>query len=68
MGRDGASGLKAMRDAGSLTIAQDSATCAVYGMPKAAAELGAAARILPVNRIANELIDFVTHSKQMTQE
>jgi len=62
MGRDGARGLRAMRDAGWLTIAQDSATSAVYGMPKAAAELNAAVRILPVNEIANELIQFVTHS------
>jgi chemotaxis response regulator CheB len=62
MGRDGARGLKAMRDAGSLTIAQNAATCAVYGMPKAAAELNAAVRILPVNEIANELIHFVSLS------
>jgi two-component system response regulator WspF len=67
MGRDGARGLKALRDAGSLTIAQDAATCAVYGMPKAAAELAAAARILPVNEIAAELIRFAA-LKRMTQE
>ena len=60
MGRDGAIGLKAMRDAGCLTIAQDSVTCAVYGMPKAAAELDAAIKILPVDRIAGELIRFAT--------
>jgi chemotaxis response regulator CheB len=64
MGRDGAKGLRAMRDAGSLTIAQDSATCAVYGMPKAAAELGAAVSILPVNKIAGELIHFATLLKR----
>lgn len=40
MGRDGAIGLKAMRARGYPTIAQDEATSAVYGMPKAAAELG----------------------------
>jgi two-component system response regulator WspF len=60
MGRDGAKGLKAMRDAGSLTIAQDAITSVVYGMPKAAAELNAAARILPLADIANGLIKFVT--------
>ncbi len=52
MGRDGARGLKAMKDAGFHTIAQDQASCAVYGMPKAAADLGAAQEILPVQEIA----------------
>ncbi|MEC3768629.1 MULTISPECIES: chemotaxis response regulator protein-glutamate methylesterase [Cupriavidus] len=56
MGRDGALGLKAMRDRGFLTIAQDRATSAVYGMPKAAAALGAAAEILPLPRIAPRLV------------
>lgn len=60
MGRDGAVGLKAMRDAGSLTIAQNAASSVVYGMPKAAAELNAAARILHVNEIAKEVTNFVT--------
>ncbi|QUP56372.1 chemotaxis-specific protein-glutamate methyltransferase CheB (plasmid) [Ralstonia syzygii] len=55
MGRDGAIGLKAMRARGYPTIAQDEATSAVYGMPKAAAELGAASAILPLDRIADEL-------------
>ncbi len=59
MGRDGATGLRAMRDAGFLTIAQDAASSVVYGMPKAAAELDAAAKILPVSEIANQLINFV---------
>jgi two-component system response regulator WspF len=58
MGRDGASGLKRLRDSGAFTIAQDSMTSAVYGMPKAAAELKAAVKILPVNEIAGELIGF----------
>jgi two-component system response regulator WspF len=51
MGRDGAKGLKALRDAGWHTIAQDKDSCAVYGMPKAAANLGAAVEILPLNQI-----------------
>ena len=59
MGRDGAVGLKAMRTKGYRTIAQDQATSAVYGMPKAAAALDAAQLILPLERIADELMAFV---------
>jgi two-component system response regulator WspF len=60
MGKDGSSGLKALRDFGSLTIAQDSASCVVYGMPKAAAELGAVMEVLPPEKIAGGLIDFTS--------
>jgi two-component system response regulator WspF len=69
MGRDGAKGLKALRDAGVLTIAQDSASCVVYGMPKAAIELDAAAEILPVQRIAARLMQSleVTVKRSFTQ-
>jgi len=56
MGRDGAVGLKAMRGNGWLTIAQDEKTSVVYGMPRAAAELGAAERILALERIGQELV------------
>lgn len=51
MGADGAKGLKRLRDAGHHTIAQDEASCAVYGMPKAAAELDAAVEIIPLEKI-----------------
>jgi two-component system response regulator WspF len=60
MGRDGARGLKAMRDKGCHTIAQDQATSAVYGMPKAAAALGAAVEILPLEAIAPALIQSLS--------
>jgi two-component system response regulator WspF len=56
MGRDGARGLKAMRDAGALTIAQDAGTSAVYGMPKAAAQLDPRAEVLPIHEIARRLV------------
>jgi chemotaxis response regulator CheB len=59
MGRDGALGLKALRNRGHHTIAQDEATSAVYGMPKAAAALHAAVDILPGERIAARLIDVL---------
>ncbi|BBP99156.1 chemotaxis response regulator protein-glutamate methylesterase 2 [Burkholderia sp. SFA1] len=55
MGRDGAIGLKSMRAKGYHTIAQDEATSAVYGMPKAAAALDAAVSILPLPRIAGAI-------------
>jgi two-component system, chemotaxis family, protein-glutamate methylesterase/glutaminase len=52
MGRDGADGLLRMREAGALTIAQDEASSAVFGMPGEAVRLGAAAHVLPPERIA----------------
>jgi len=52
MGRDGARGLKQLRDLGAHTITQDQATSAVYGMPQAAAQLDAAVEILPLDKIA----------------
>jgi two-component system response regulator WspF len=55
MGRDGAVGLRTLRDRGWHTIAQDEKSSAVYGMPKAAAELDAAADILPLDQIASKL-------------
>lgn len=55
MGRDGANGLKALRDAGHHTIVQNQATSAVYGMPKAAIELKAASEILPLDDIGPRL-------------
>jgi two-component system, chemotaxis family, protein-glutamate methylesterase/glutaminase len=51
MGRDGAEGLLALRRAGAHTIAQDEETCVIYGMPREAALLGAAQRILPLGEI-----------------
>jgi len=51
MGRDGARGLLAIRDAGGRTVGQNEATCVVYGMPKAAFEIGAVERQLPLEKI-----------------
>ena len=56
MGADGANGLLAMARAGAPTIAQDEASCTVFGMPRAAIELGAAQAVLPLQRIAGQLL------------
>jgi two-component system chemotaxis response regulator CheB len=55
MGRDGAAGLLQIRRAGGATIAQDEATSTVYGMPREAAILGAAERVLPLDAIGRTL-------------
>lgn len=60
MGRDGAQGLKAMRELGHYTIAQDQASSTVFGMPKAAIALDAASAVLPVQQIAARLIERLT--------
>jgi len=56
MGSDGAEGMAALRKAGAATIAQDEATCVVFGMPREAIRLGAAQHILPLPEIAQSLI------------
>jgi two-component system chemotaxis response regulator CheB len=53
MGKDGARGLKEMREAGSPTIAQDEATSVVWGMPGEAVSIGAAEKVLPLSDIAS---------------
>jgi len=63
MGRDGAEGLSALRQAGWYTIAQDEATSVIYGMPKAAKELGAADDILPIGEVAPALLRFLNKGK-----
>lgn len=55
MGRDGAEGLMAMRTAGARTLGQDENSSVVYGMPRAAFDLGAVERQLPLDRIANAI-------------
>jgi len=58
MGRDGARGLATMRNAGALTIAQDEASCVVFGMPRAAIKCNAAMIVSPLNEISNHIIEF----------
>ena len=60
MGHDGAEGMVAMRKAGAKTIAQDEKSCVVFGMPKAAFELGGAERLVPLEEIASTVINFIS--------
>ena len=57
MGKDGAQGLKKIYDAGGFTVAQDEASCVVYGMPRAAVELGAVRVIAPLSNIKSKLVE-----------
>ena len=59
MGRDGADGLLAMRKAGAETLIQSGETCVVNGMPKAAYEIGAADRVVPLNQIGGAVGQLV---------
>ncbi len=63
MGRDGADGLLALRRAGAATVAQDEATSVVYGMPRVALERGAVDRPVPLQKIAQALLDPCVASK-----
>lgn len=58
MGSDGAAGLLKMRQNGAHTIAQDEATCVVFGMPREAIERGAAEKVVPLSDVAQNLVSF----------
>jgi two-component system chemotaxis response regulator CheB len=60
MGNDGAKELLAMKQAGAFTIAQDEASCVVFGMPKEAIKAGAVNKVLPLNDIAGAILDHVS--------
>ncbi|HIH69112.1 protein-glutamate methylesterase/protein-glutamine glutaminase [Methermicoccus shengliensis] len=59
MGNDGAYGMKRIKGAGGLTIASSEDTCVVFGMPKAAIEMGAITSVKPVYEIAEEIVSFL---------
>jgi two-component system chemotaxis response regulator CheB len=59
MGEDGAEGLRELREAGGYTLAEDASTAVVYGMPAAAAQLGAVCEQLPLSQIAPRLLELV---------
>jgi two-component system chemotaxis response regulator CheB len=59
MGADGAKGLKEIKQAEGKTIAQDQASCVIFGMPKAAIDMGAADKVTPLSQIASEVMNMV---------
>jgi len=58
MGDDGARGMKALHDLGARTVAQDEASCVVYGMPKEAVALGAVDEVMPLGQVARAVMAF----------
>lgn len=58
MGDDGARGMKEMHDAGAKTVAEDESTCVVFGMPKVAIELGGVDKVVPLDRIPQEVVAY----------
>jgi len=67
MGCDGAQGMKKLKAAGATTIAQDEATCVVYGMPRAAVELGVVDRILPLDLIPHNILHALQTGASVSQ-
>lgn len=65
MGKDGAKGLLAMREAGARTLGQDEATCVVYGMPKAAHEIGAVERQAPLGELSKLVLEACNAVKEL---
>ena len=59
MGRDGAKGMKAIKNSKGRTIAEDESTCVVYGMPKAAIEANAVDKVVPLGGIAQEIVNML---------
>jgi two-component system chemotaxis response regulator CheB len=58
MGDDGARGMKEMHDAGAQTVAEDESTCVVFGMPKEAIKLGGVDKVVPLDRIPQEIVAY----------
>jgi two-component system chemotaxis response regulator CheB len=59
MGRDGAAGMLRMREAGAYNLGQDQASCVVYGMPRAAYEIGALHEVAPLDRMAERVLAYL---------
>ena len=64
MGSDGAQGMKAIAEKGGLTVGQDEDSCAVFGMPRACAELRILDRVVPLSQIPDEIIHATSAPSQ----
>jgi two-component system chemotaxis response regulator CheB len=64
MGRDGARGLKTIRDLGGHTVAEDESSCVIFGMPKAAIELDGVDQVLPLEQIAEHVVKQIKSSNR----
>jgi two-component system, chemotaxis family, protein-glutamate methylesterase/glutaminase len=64
MGSDGAAGMQSIHRQGGLTIGQDEATCTVYGMPRACAELGILNRVVPLSQIPDQVLEAAHYHKR----
>jgi len=63
MGKDGAEGIRHVKEIGGVTIAQDQESSAIYGMPKAASETGAVDYVFPPEKISRKLVELLSSSK-----
>ena len=61
MGSDGLQGMTAIRDAGGMTIGQDEATCAVYGMPRCCAENGVLQKVTSLSQLPRQILQAVRY-------
>ena len=64
MGSDGAEGMSAIHRQGGVTIGQDEATCTVYGMPRACAELGILTRVVPLSQIPAQILQATRYRRR----
>ncbi|MDP4145966.1 MAG: chemotaxis response regulator protein-glutamate methylesterase [Bacillota bacterium] len=64
MGRDGANGTEIIKNGGGITISEDESTCVIYGMPKATYETGKVDIVLPIDKIADEIVKIVENGRR----
>jgi len=67
MGKDGAQAMREMKDAGAYNVAQDEATCVVFGMPREAIAAGAVDAVLPIDGIAADVLGHLTQQARSSR-